>query len=146
MKVADILRTKPSGQDVVSITADSATKEAARLMAERRIGAVLVKGGSAPGGIAGILSERDVVRGLAERGAAVLDLPAGELMTKEVVTCAPEEAIRDVMEKMTEGRFRHVPVIENGQLAGLISIGDVVKHRLAETEAEVQMMTAYVQS
>lgn len=146
MKVSDVLSNKPGGRAVVCIGANATVKAAADLMAEKKIGAVLVTGGPAPGGIAGIISERDIVRGIAAQGSAVLDRTLDLLMTAQVVTCAPQEPIADVMGKMTAGRFRHVPVVEDHDLVGVISIGDVVKHRVAEIEADVEMMTAYVQS
>jgi len=139
MLVSDILRRK--GREVVCAPPTQSVTEAADLMARKDIGSVLVL---ADGSIAGILSERDIVRGLAESGTACLDKPVSALMTDRVVTCSPEDRIDRVMELMTEGRFRHLPVVENGRLAGLISIGDVVKSRLEEAQAEVEHLSAYV--
>lgn len=139
MLVSDILRRK--GRDVVCAPPTQSVTEAARLMATKGIGSVLVL---SDGSIAGILSERDIVRGLSELGTACLDKPVAELMTRTVVTCSPQERIDRVMELMTDGRFRHVPVVEHGRLVGLVSIGDVVKHRLEEAQAEVEHLSAYV--
>ena len=94
--------------------------------------------------VAGILSERDIVRSLSERGAAVLDRTVGETMTRKVVTCSEAETLDRLMEIMTEGKFRHLPVTENGRLVGIMSIGDVVKWRLAEIESEHAALKEYV--
>lgn len=139
MLVSDILRRK--GREVVCVPPTQSVTEAADLMARNDIGSVLVL---SDGSIAGILSERDIVRGLAEAGTACLDKPVSALMTDKVVTCSPEDRIDRVMELMTDGRFRHVPVVERGRLVGLISIGDVVKNRLEEAQAEVAHLSAYV--
>ena len=147
MLVADILKNKEKGTAVVSIEADAPVRVAVAEMVAQRIGAILVRDPAVShvAGIAGILSERDIVVGLAAHGEAVLDRTVAELMTTEVVTCAPDDSIADVMESMTEGRFRHVPVVTGGRLTGLISIGDVVKLRLQETAHEMEFMAAYVQ-
>ena len=139
MLVSDILRRK--GREVVCAPPTQSVTEAAQLMAGKGIGSVLVL---SDGSIAGILSERDIVRGLSESGTACLDRTVADLMTRTVVTCSPEERIDRVMELMTDGRFRHVPVVDRGRLVGLISIGDVVKNRLEETQAEVEHLSAYV--
>ena len=144
MRVADLLETK--GHDVVTIDAGATLAEAARLLAERRIGSVLVLGGgeAADAAISGILSERDLVRAVALRGAAALDERVRDHMTTRVYTCSPDATIDKVMEIMTSRRVRHLPVTESGRLAGMISIGDVVKSRLRETLAEVAEMASYV--
>jgi CBS domain-containing protein len=139
MLVSDILRRK--GREVVSAPPNQTVAEVARLMAGKGIGSVLVLSG---GSIAGILSERDIVRTLAEAGPACLDRPVSDLMTSHVVTCGPDEGVDRVMALMTEGRFRHVPVLDQGRLVGLVSIGDVVKHRLEEAQAELEHLSAYV--
>lgn len=139
MLVSDILRRK--GDKVVAAPPDQTVAEAARLMARESIGSVLVLAG---GSIAGILSERDIVRTLAEAGPACLDRPISELMTTHVITCGPEERVDRVMALMTEGRFRHLPVIDEGRLVGIVSIGDVVKSRLEEAQAELEHLSAYV--
>jgi CBS domain-containing protein len=119
-------------------------KEAAVLLAEKRIGAALILG--ADHRIAGILSERDVVRALAEGGAAALDLPVSRTMTRKVETCSEGEAVSSIMERMTVGKFRHMPVVDQGRLVGVISIGDVVKHRVHEMEHESRAMRDYIQT
>ena len=96
------------------------------------------------GGVAGIVSERDLVRALASHGAKALELEARQVMTRDVVTCDPDESIDNVMEIMTRGRFRHLPVVRRGELLGLVSIGDVVKSRLEETRHEAEALKAYI--
>ncbi len=140
MTVEHILRGK--GRNVVTIEPEQTLAQAAQLLSERRIGAVIVGDTFRP--VMGILSERDIVRALAARGAAALDEPVSRSMTEKVVTCTAASAINEVMEIMTDGKFRHVPVIENGRLTGIVSIGDIVKHRLAEVEAETQAMRDYI--
>lgn len=140
MLVSDILKTK--GNNVVTVAPDTSVTMAVATLAEKRIGCIVVT--TDGGTLAGILSERDVVRMLAEKGGDVLDEPVSALMTAKVVTCTATQTISDVMELMTTGRFRHVPVVEDGRLAGMISIGDVVKFRLEETEEEVRQLSAYV--
>ena len=114
------------------------------LLAERRIGAVLILG--ADRRIIGILSERDIVRALAERGTAALDEPVSRTMTREVETCTESETVATIMERMTGGKFRHMPVVEQGRVIGLVSIGDIVKHRLGEMERESAAMRDYIQT
>jgi CBS domain-containing protein len=140
MSVAHILGTK--GREVVTIEPNRTIAEAVSLLVERHIGSVVVAGGDRD--VLGILSERDVVRVLAAKGNAALDEPISRHMTTRVVTCSSLSAIVEVMEKMTEGKFRHLPVIDEGRLVGIVSIGDVVKHRLAEIEAEHQAMREYI--
>jgi CBS domain-containing protein len=140
MTVKAILAGK--GAEVVTIEPTATIASAARLLGERRIGALLVLG--ADRRIAGILSERDIVRALAARGASALDEPVGQVMTRKVVTCSERDTVAGLMERMTEGKFRHVPVIEQGRLAGVVSIGDLVKHRLQEMERESEAMRDYI--
>jgi CBS domain-containing protein len=140
MTVDHILVSK--GRNVVTIDPDRTLAEAAHLLSERKIGAVLVSNTFRP--VAGILSERDIVRAVAERGPSALNEPVSRFMTEKVVTCTGHSAIQEVMELMTEGKFRHIPVVEGGRLVGLVSIGDIVKHRLAEMEAESQAMREYI--
>lgn len=140
MNVEHILQAK--GRTVVTIEPDLSLGDAARLLSERRIGAVVVGNTFRP--VLGILSERDIVRAIATRGAEALLEPVARSMTEKVVTCMANVPINDVMEIMTEGKFRHVPVVESGQLVGIISIGDVVKHRVAEIEAETRAMRDYI--
>ena len=117
----------------------SAQRQDMELLAER-VGLVLDE----DGGVAGIVSERDLVRALASQGAGALELEAWQVMTREVVTCDPDDTIEDVMQAMTSGRFRHVPVVRHGELLGLVSIGDVVKARLAEATHETEALRAYI--
>ncbi len=140
MTVAHILAAK--GRDVVTIQPHRTLNEAARVLSEKRIGSVVVAG--ADKAVLGVVSERDVVAVLARDGVAALDEPVSRYMTAKVVTCTSASTITDVMEKMTNGKFRHIPVVEDGRLAGIVSIGDVVKHRLAEIEAEHQAMREYI--
>ncbi len=139
MTVARIINEK--GRDVVTTSPGASLADVAGLLSEKRIGAVLVVDGPE---LLGILSERDIVRALARHGAAALDKLAADCMTARVVTCRPEDTINDVMQKMTTGRFRHVPVLENGRLAGVVSIGDVVKRRIAEVEREAEEIREYI--
>ncbi len=132
MLVRQILGLK-GGTEVVTLPKGTKVLNAARTLSEKRIGAIVVVDGSSP---MGILSERDVVRELGRRGDACLSDDIDSLMTREMVTCAPNETADQVLQKMTEGRFRHMPVMENGEMAGLISIGDVVKARLSELSME----------
>ncbi len=140
MTVNTILMHK--GRDIVTIRAETTVGEAVTCMAENRIGAVVVVDDTKA--VAGIVSERDVVRLLAERGTAALDVTVGEVMTRAVVTCAPDESITAIMERMTRGRFRHVPVLAGGVLIGIISIGDVVKYRVEEMEREHDALRSYI--
>jgi CBS domain-containing protein len=141
MTVSTILATK--GHDVITSQPHRTMHEVAKVLAERRIGAVMVTG--ADGSLKGILSERDIVRAVARSGADALNDPVSLHMTANVVTCEEGDLIHDVMEQMTRGRFRHVPVVKAGKLVGMISIGDVVKKRIAETEAESQSLRDYIQ-
>lgn len=142
MTVGIILARK--GREVVTIDLSATLGEAAGLLAEKRIGAALILG--ADHRIAGILSERDVVRALAEGGAGALNLPVSRTMTRRVETCTEGEAVSSIMERMTVGKFRHMPVVDQGQLIGIISIGDVVKHRVHEMEHESRAMRDYIQT
>jgi CBS domain-containing protein len=142
MNVKTILAAK--GGDIIDIEPTADLAAAAKLLAARRIGAVVIRG--AGGRLVGILSERDIVRALAEHGARALDLPVGQVMTREVETCGEDETVAGIMERMTAGKFRHMPVMSNGKLAGLISIGDVVKQRVGEIERETEAMRDYIRS
>jgi CBS domain-containing protein len=132
------------GGDIVSIEPTANLAAAAKSLSAHRIGAVLIRG--AGGRLAGILSERDIVRALSEHGADALALPVGQVMTREVTTCGEDDSVASIMERMTAGKFRHLPVIANGQLVGLISIGDVVKQRVEEIESESEAMRDYIQT
>jgi len=142
MNVKTILATK--GGDIVTIEPGADLAAAARLLSTHRIGAVLIQG--AGGRIAGILSERDIVRALAEHGAAALTLQVAQVMTRNVTTCGEDETIASIMERMTAGKFRHMPVVTNGKLVGLVSIGDVVKQRVGEIERESEAMRDYIRT
>jgi len=140
MIVNHILSIK--GRDVATIGPERTLGEAARALSERRIGALLVVDGTKP--VSGIISERDIVRAVSAHGASALEESVSRFMTEKVVTCTGQTAINDVMEVMTQGKFRHVPVVEEGRLVGIVSIGDVVKHRLEEIEAEAQAIREYI--
>src|SRR4029434_8835718 len=139
MNVKAILAAKKLGASIISIepTADLAT--AAKLLSKHRIGAVLIRGAGER--LAGILSERDIVRALSEHGADALALPVGQVMTREVATCGEDDTVASIMERMTAGKFRHMPVMANGRLVGLISIGDVVKQRVDEIDCEFYVLS-----
>jgi CBS domain-containing protein len=136
MNVDALLNEK--GRRVITMRPNSPLTTVIRRMKLEHIGAVILSDDGEA--ISGILSERDIVNGLAERGADLLDCKAADIMTHEVVTCTPQDNIKQVMIKMTTRRVRHVPVVQDGHLAGLISIGDVVKHRLQEAELETTVL------
>ncbi len=140
MNVEQLLSGK--GREVISVQPHRTLAEAIRTLSEKRIGAVVVMG--ADGSLVGILSERDIIRALGEQGGAALESAVSRSMTSKVVTCRPQTSVDELMEIMTMGRFRHVPVVENGRVAGIVSIGDVVKHRVAAIEAESQAMRDYI--
>lgn len=144
MNVKTILAAKKLGGDIIDIEPAVDLAAAAKVLAARRIGAVVIRG--AGGRLAGILSERDIVRALAEHGSRALTLQVGQVMTREVETCDEDETVAAIMERMTERRFRHMPVVRNGKLVGLISIGDVVRERVEEIERESEAMRDYIQS
>jgi CBS domain-containing protein len=139
MTVRAILETK--GDNVITIEPEATVSAAVKLLSERRIGAVLVV---MDGRIEGILSERDIVRVLGERGAEVLNEPVRTVMSPKVVTCRIVDTVAGIMETMTNHKFRHLPVVEDGRLIGLISIGDVVKQRVEEYEHEQEAMRDYI--
>jgi len=139
MNVATILKAK--GTDVETVNPSVTLGEVARLLAAKRIGAVLVMEGQR---LAGILSERDIVKAIGHSGVEALDRSARDIMTARIVTCELNDSVDELMDRMTEGRFRHLPVIENGELVGIISIGDVVKHRIAETVMETEALKLYI--
>jgi CBS domain-containing protein len=140
MNVEAILKTK--GREVVAVKPGESVAAAAETLHRRRIGAALVL--DEQGAILGVLSERDIVRGLAERGGVVLGMKVADLMTADVLTCEPSDTVDRIMQVMTESRVRHLPVQRHGKLVGVISIGDVVKHRLAEIESEAQSLREYI--
>jgi CBS domain-containing protein len=140
MNVGQLLSLK--GREVSTISASRSVADAVALLKERGIGAVIVTDGAGP--IAGILSERDVVRALQDHGTDVLTKSVKDIMTSDVTTCDESVEVTHLMVMMTENRFRHVPVVQDGQLAGIISIGDVVKVRLSELENEKRDLLDYV--
>jgi CBS domain-containing protein len=140
MRISDVLRVK--GTEVVTVTADTTVRRLLAVLAEHRIGAVVV---SADGtSIDGIASERDIARALAKRGAAVLSEPVTAIYTAEVFTVTPQTSIEEVMRMMTQHRVRHAPVVADGGLRGIVSIGDVVKTRIDELETERAALTDYI--
>ncbi len=140
MHIFDILNAK--GTEVISTGPAETVAATARLLNYQRIGAVLVR--DAKDNVIGVVSERDIIRGIAVNGARALDMEVRELMTSEVVSCKPTDTISEVMRVMTTHRFRHLPVMEDGTLKGMISIGDVVKYRLDESELETRVLRDYV--
>jgi len=141
MQVRHILTDK--GRDIIGIAGGTTLSDAARQMAQKKIGALIVQDKS--GQLAGIISERDLVRAIADRGAAALNEPVSHYMTRAVATCTECDSVDAIMESMTRGRFRHMPVLdEQEKLCGLISIGDVVKIRIAETVHEAEALRGYI--
>ena len=140
MKVANLLATK--GREVSTISQERSVTDAVALLKERGIGALVVTGKRAP--LVGILSERDVVRALAVSGEKALDLKVSQLMSHDVVTCTETTELNELMTTMTERRIRHVPVVDEDRLVGLVSIGDIVKARLDELELDKKQLLDYV--
>jgi CBS domain-containing protein len=141
MTVRRILDTK--GHQILSVEPEARLSVAVKTLAERKIGAVLVM---QAGRIEGILSERDVVRVLGERGASVLDEPVSAVMTRKVISCKQSDTVSEIMEMMTRGKFRHLPVVEGERVVGLISIGDIVKSRVQEYEREQEALRDYIKT
>jgi CBS domain-containing protein len=139
MLVGQILAVK--GSRVVTTRPNATIADVAALLRRERIGAVVVVEG---GALCGIISERDLARGLADHGAELLEMKVAQLMTREVVTCTPEDSVDHLRQTMTERRFRHLPVLRDGEMIGIVSIGDVVKHRLDELEAETHQLHDYI--
>ncbi len=139
MNVATILKAK--GYNVVTASPGMTLAEAARLLSEKRIGALVIMQGRQ---ILGILSERDIVKTVAYAGAEALERPVRDVMTSRVVTCNLNDSVDELMDEMTDRRFRHLPVVEDGELVGIVSIGDVVKHRIAETIMESEALRFYI--
>ena len=140
MLVSQILREK--GRDVLAISPGATLAEAARVLTKHRIGALIVR--DQEGALSGIISERDVVRAVAEEGGAALAFSVDSRMTRDVATCAQTDTIEEIMETMTRCRFRHLPVVEEDSVIGIISIGDVVKMRIAEALREAQALKEYI--
>ena|SRR5450756_190434 len=141
MTVRAILDSK--GHQILSVEPTARLSAAVKILAERRIGAVLVMSNHR---LEGILSERDIVRVLGERGAAVLDEQVDAVMTRKVVTCKQSDTVGAIMEMMTSGKFRHLPVVESDKVVGLISIGDIVKRRVMEYEKEQEALRDYIKT
>jgi CBS domain-containing protein len=141
MTVRAILDTK--GHNIQSVEPQAKLASAIKILGERKIGAVLVM---SAGRIEGILSERDIVRVLGERGAAVLDEPVSTVMTRKVISCKESDTVAGIMEMMTLGKFRHLPVLEDEKVVGLISIGDIVKWRVREFEHEQEALRDYIKT
>ncbi|MDP7601892.1 MAG: CBS domain-containing protein [Rhodospirillales bacterium] len=133
---------KEKGHDVYTVFKEISVKEVSALLAEKRIGAVVVT--DQADAVEGIISERDVVRGLAQHGSSILDKKVEELMTKNVITHGLDDHIDDLMQEMSKSRIRHLPILDDGKLVGVISIGDVVKNRVEELEAEGNMLRDYI--
>jgi CBS domain-containing protein len=142
MTVKAILDRK--GRDVTTIEPTAPLANAVKALGEGRIGALVVTG--ADSRVVGIISERDVVRVLAARGAEALSHPVADVMTRKVITCAERDTVAELMEQMTAGRFRHLPVVEQGRLIGIISIGDVVKTRVEEMESDARALQDYIRT
>ena len=140
MDVATILKSK--GKNVVTARPDAKIAEVVRKLKDGRIGVLIISEDDRK--VLGIISERDIVGGLADHGRDLLDMRVDELMTREVMTCAPTDRTSTLMAKMTQRRIRHLPVVENGALCGIVSIGDVVKIRLDEIESEASALRDYV--
>lgn len=147
MRISDILRNKPAhaGSEVVTIPPDGLVRELLAQLANEKIGAVVVvEGDGEAARVCGIVSERDVVRNLHTRGGDVLDLEVNELMTRQLYTCEPGDDLDSVATTMTERRIRHMPVIEDGRLVGLVSIGDVVSSRMRQLEQDRGQLEQYI--
>ena len=139
MRISDVLRNK--GGTVSTVGPDMTVGELLEGLVTRNIGAMVVVG---PGGLVGIVSERDVVRKLHELGVGLLDLPVSEIMTAKVITCTPADSVDSLSALMTTNRVRHVPVIDGGELTGIVSIGDVVKTRMEELQTQQEQLEAYI--
>ncbi|WP_072377816.1 CBS domain-containing protein [Hyphomicrobium sp. NDB2Meth4] len=139
MNIGQILKAK--GRAVATARPDVTLLEIANKLAQKKIGAIVIVGDR--GDVVGIVSERDVIRKLGERGPEVLNEPVSQTMTSAVISCQESSTLDELMEIMTQGRFRHVPVIEDGALVGIVSIGDIVKNHIAEVEMEVTAMRGY---
>ncbi|MCB1385992.1 MAG: CBS domain-containing protein [Nitratireductor sp.] len=140
MNVASILAAK--GSDVVTVAPDQSLAAIVSMLADKKIGAIVVVESGGP--VCGIISERDVVRQIATSGAGALDQPVSVCMTRKVISCTAASSVDEVMGLMTRGKFRHIPVIEGGRLAGIVSIGDVVKRKIEHAEREAEELKQYI--
>lgn len=132
------------GSTVFTVEPTATIAYAAKFLAEHGIGALVVSGSD--GRNVGIISERDIVRAISNHGAAALGTPVSEVMTRKVVSCSKQDKLVDIMQQMTDGHFRHMPVLEDGRLVGIISIGDVVKRRIEQIEQESHQLREYIRS
>ena len=139
MRIADVLKNKGAG--VLTIAPDTVVSDLLAGLVTRNVGAMVVVGAR---GVVGIVSERDVIHMLHEHGAGALGRPVADIMTSDVITCSPDDSVDTLSGLMTTHRIRHVPVLENGQLAGIVSIGDVVKTRMEALQAEREQLAAYI--
>ena len=139
MIIANILKVK--GRNVATARPDDTVQEIANRLAQKKIGAIVIVGSA--GSVSGIISERDLIRVIAQHGAKALAMPVAEVMTRDVVICTETTPVDEIMEMLTNGRFRHLPVVQDGALMGIVSIGDIVKHHIAEVELEVTAMRGY---
>ena len=143
MKIADILRTKaaPAGSEVVSISPDRTIAEVVASLCDNRVGALVIADGDR---VAGIVSERDVVRGLNKHGARLLNIAVREIMTSSVFSCSPNDDVDRIAATMTEQRIRHMPVLDGDEMIGVVSIGDVVKNRIEQLEVDRGQLEQYI--
>jgi CBS domain-containing protein len=139
MRISDVLRQK--GSAVATIAPTATVRQLLRTLREHNIGATVVTDGDA---VVGIVSERDVVRRLDERGAELLAAPVSDIMTRDVLTCGPQDTVHSLAQRMTERRIRHMPVLSEGRLAGIVSIGDVVKSHIRELETDREQLQSYI--
>jgi CBS domain-containing protein len=142
MKLIELIKAKQ--RDVIQIGVDQTITEAVNTIAQNKIGALLVNDGA--GTVVGILSERDIVRGMSQHGADLHDVKVSELMTSDVIRCAPGDTVNEAMAMMTDRHIRHLPVFEGEQLVGFISIGDLVKCRMMEVQSEAEALLQYIHS
>jgi CBS domain-containing protein len=144
MRISDVLRGK--GRDVATIGPTATVGELVAALGERNIGAAVVvdSGGTEDSAVVGIVSERDVVRRLRDRGGDLLSATVGEIMTRDVLTCSPDDTVDHLAEVMTERRIRHMPVLADGRLVGIVSIGDVVKSRISQLETDREQLESYI--
>ncbi|MAI90807.1 CBS domain-containing protein [Ponticaulis sp.] len=140
MKLYNILNGK--GRDVITLNAESTLQEAATILNDRKIGAAVAM--NASGKLAGVLSERDIIRRISENGIAALSMTVSDAMTKDVITATPDTSIDEGLERMTDRRIRHLPIVEGGKLVGIVSIGDLVKQKISAVEAEAEAMKQYI--
>jgi len=140
MNAAGIIGDK--GNDVFGVQIDATLQEAAQVLDDKKIGAVLVRGDD--GQVCGVLSERDVARQVARKGAAALERPVTDCMSRKVITAHPNDTLDELLNTMTDRRIRHLPVVENDTLKGMLSIGDVVKHKIQQAESETEAMHNYI--